>query len=356
MPLLVYVGTYTNGASEGIYTYEMDPATGALALVGLTGGIDNPSFLAVDQERRRLFAVQELGGPREKPEGRVSAFSIESRTGSLRHVNTVATGGGCPCHVVVDPTGRAVVVANYLYGKVTLCGVGEDGGLTEAVRVLEHRGTGPNAARQEDSHPHSTTLSPTGAHAYVADLGADRIWCYALDPAGPALAPADPPYAEADPGAGPRHMVFAPSSRWMWTINEMGNTVTTYAWDAETGALARGASVATLPEGFTGASTTADIHVHPTGRFVYGSNRGHDSIVGYTVDDSDGSLHAPRFTPTGGRTPRSFAIAPGGGYLLAANQESDSITVFAIDPTTGALEPVASRPTPTPVCLRFVEL
>lgn len=356
MPLLVYVGTYTSGKSDGIYVYEMDAATGELSSAGLTGGIENPSFLAVDAERRRLFAVHELAGPREAPEGQVSAYAIESRTGALAHLNTTPTHGGCPCHVVVDPTGQTVIVANYLYGKVSVHGVRPDGGLSPA-QVLDHQGTGPDAGRQEESHPHSTTLDLAGRYAFVADLGADKLWTYRLGPAAPTLTPADPPSAEVAPGTGPRHMAFHPSGTWAWVIGELSNTVTTLAYDAGTGRLTPGGSVSTLPDGFTGTSHTADIHVHPTGRWVYGSNRGHDSLVAYTVDEADGTLHDARLVSTGGRNPRNFGIDPSGRWLLAANQDTDSIVTFAIDPDTGDLSPTgAVRETPTPVCVRFVEL
>lgn len=355
MALMAFVGTYTSGKSQGIYTYEVEPANGRLSLVGITGGLRNPSFLAVAPDLGTLWTVQELAGSPDAPEGLVTALERETTTGSLREIVTVPTHGGCPCQLVVEPSGRLVLVANYLYGTATVHRVLEGGGLSEATQVLLHEGTGPRADRQEGSHPHSWTLSLDGRFGFVADLGADRLWRYRIladegrvEPFGSVAMPE---------GSGPRHCAFHPSAKWLWVIGEMGNTVTTLAYHADSGALEVLGEAPTLPAGFDGPSNTADLHVHPSGRWLYGSNRGHDSIVAYAIDESDGSLHEATWTSTGGRTPRNFGLTPGGGVLIAGNQDSDSLAAFHVDPATGRLEsagpPIES---PAPVCIRFVEL
>lgn len=352
---LVYVGTYTGGKSQGIYAFRFDAATGAVAPLGLAAETKNPSFLDTDASGRFLYAVGELGEFRGAKTGVVSAFAIDRETGKLRLLNQASSGGEGPCHVVVDRTGRWVFVANYGGGSVAMLPVRADGHLGEPAAFFQHQGSSVNPQRQKEPHAHGVTLSPDQRFLFVPDLGLDRVMVYRFDAVVGTLAPAELPYAVVSSGAGPRHFAFHPNGQFAYAINELDSTVTGFAYNAERGSLSQIGSVSTLPRGFTGQSSTAEIQVHPSGKFLYGSNRGHDSIAVFSVTPRDGAIKAVECVPTGGKTPRNFAIDPSGRWLWAANQGSDNIVLFSIDSATGRLRPTGTMSeVGAPVCVRFI--
>jgi 6-phosphogluconolactonase len=350
---IFYVGSYTevlphvHGRAAGIACYALDLATGAIALRGVTGGIVNPSFLAIDMPHRRLFAVQEVasfnGG------GAVSSFAI-NQDWRLTPLGSQPTGGAHPCFVSIDRSGRWLLVANYSGGNVAVVPIGPDGALGPAATLVQHDGPHPH---HDGPHPHAARLAPDERVLLVPDCGLDRVYAYAFDHATGALTPAASPWMQLAPGAGPRHLDMHPSGR-VYVINERNSTLSACDYDAATGALRALQTLSTLPEGFAGANSCADIHVHPEGRFLYGSNRGHDSIAAFAIDPQAGTLTLIGHTPTGGRTPRNFAIDPSGTFLLAANQDSSSINTFRIERATGTLTRVQSAAVPSPVCVCFV--
>jgi 6-phosphogluconolactonase len=346
---VLFVGTYTGRGSVGVYAYHFDPDTAALTLGAVAEGIENPSFLAVDSARGRLFAVEETG-----PEGAVSAYSYNPESGALTFVNRRPSQGAHPCHLCVDRSGRWVLAANYSSGTACVLPVDQTGRLLDASAVVRHTGSGPHPDRQEGPHAHSITLDPTERFALVADLGLDRVMVYRFDAGAGTLTPAEPPWAQLHPAAGPRHLAFHPTGPFVYVINELDSTLTACAWEAGEGALRPVQTVPTLPPDFAGISHCADVHVSPSGRFVYGSNRGHDSLVIYAVDASTGLLGYVGHEPTQGRNPRNFALDPSGRFLLAANQDTDAIVAFRLDHDTGRLSPTGQvTHTPTPVCLCF---
>jgi 6-phosphogluconolactonase len=358
-PVTVYVGTYTEyppfvaGKTTGIYIYRLDPGSGALTCVSEVAGTINPSFLALSPDRERLYAVNELtGGP--DPSGTVSAFAIDPDTKSLTFLNKQSSHGEAPCYVSVDHTGQYVLVANYVSGNVCVLPVGQDGELEPATDVVQHQGSGPTA-RQEGPHAHSIFPTPDNQYVFAMDLGLDRIMIYRLDPEQGKLAASDPPWVQVAPGSGPRHLAFHPHISCAYAINELDGTVTAFSYDAARGTLHELQTITTLPDDFAGSNTCADIHVAPSGKFVYGSNRGHDSIVIFAVDAETGKLSCIGHEPTQGATPRNFAIDPSGAVLLVANQDTDSVVPFHIDQESGKLTAAGQlTEVPTPVCLRIV--
>ncbi len=359
----VYVGTFTSappharGRAEGIYVYQMDPSSGALTLAHTKRGIVNPAFLAVDPRRRYLYAVNEVPEIDGHPGGAVSAFAIDPASGDLTFLNRQSSRGADPCHLTVDRTGRCVLVANYGGGSVALLPVGDDGRVGPATAFHQHAGSSVDPQRQRGPHAHSINLDPAERFALAPDLGLDQVLIYRLDPERGALPPHDPPQASFPPGSGPRHLAFHPSpgASYAYVINELASTLTACAWDGARGTLRPIQTVSTLPAGFTGRSHCADVHVAPSGRFVYGSNRGHDSIVIFAIDPATGALTYVGHEATGGRTPRNFAIDPAGAFLFAANQESDTIVTFRIDGETGRLAPTGQvTNVPSPVCVAIV--
>ena len=352
----VYVGTYTGAKSQGIYLSTLDLTTGALSAPILAVETTSPSFLALHPNRRFLYAVNEVSRFEDKPGGSVSAFGIEADTGKLRLLNRKSALGGGPCHLIVDQTGRNVLVANYGGGSVAVIGLQPDGALGTAGSFLQHQGSSVNPRRQEGPHAHGIYLDAANRFVFVPDLGLDRVMIYRFDADQSSLTPIDPPaFAAVKPGAGPRHFAFHPNRRFAYVISELDSTVTTFGYDAASGRLTAVQTVPTLPTAFEGQSTTAEIAVHPNGRFLYGSNRGHDSIAVFAIDEATGRLTFVQHQPTLGKTPRNFAIDPTGTFLLAANQGSDNVVVLRIDPQNGRLSPAGkSLEVGTPVCVTFV--
>jgi 6-phosphogluconolactonase len=349
--LLVYIGTYTKTASKGIYVGRFDTETGRLGELSLAAEAANPSFIAVSPDRRFLYAVSEGDGAEfnGKPSGSVNAYAINPADGKLTAINSAASAGRSPCHVSVSPDGKSVLVANYSSGTVALLPVQSDGGLSAPTSVDQHEGHGIHPGRQKGPYAHSITPDANGRFAFSADLGADKIYTYRL---GPALAPG--PVANLEPGSGPRHLAFSSDGKRAYVINELANTILTLSVDTASGTLTPMQTLSTLPADFTGKSTTAEIVVHPNGRFVYGSNRGHDSIAIFAVSPATGTLTTLGHVSTQGRTPRNFVLSPDGRWLIVANQDSDSLVVFSVDPDSGALTPTGQTVTAgLPVCVRF---
>jgi 6-phosphogluconolactonase len=352
--LILYVGTYTRGKSEGIYIYRMNLTSGELKPVSITRGIANPSYLAIDANRKYLYSVNEVNQFSGRPTGAVTAFSIDQRTGELRELNRQPSQGTSPCYITVDPSGKFALVANYSSGSLAVLPIKSDGSLGESADVVQHQGSGKDPRRQEGPHAHCIVLDRSGKYAFAADLGIDRIMIYRFDAKMGKLTSNSPPFAQTKPGAGPRHFVIHPGGKFAYVINELDSSLTAFAYDNSKGVLKEVQTVSTLPEGYQGNNSCADVHVHPSGRFLYGSNRGHDSIVAFTIDDRSGKLSYLAHESTQGKTPRNFVIDPTGAFLLAANQNSDTVMTFRIEPT-GKLKPAGPvTEVPTPVCLKFI--
>src|ERR1035437_9220695 len=353
---LFYVGTYTEegSKSKGIYAYRYDAATAEITPLGLAAEATNPSFVALQPNGHFLYAVNEVGNYKGPNSGGVSAFAIDHATGKLTFLNEVPSRGADPCYIIVDQAGKYVLVANYTGGSVAVFPVLADGKLGEASGFVQHTGKGTNPERQEGPHAHSIDLSPDNRFAMVDDLGLDELLVYKFDGAKGSLTPNDPPFAKVDPGAGPRHFVLRPDGKFAYVIAEMGHTVTVFSNDAASGKLQPIQTITTLPKDFTGRNDDAEIRVHPSGRFLYASNRGDDSIAIYAIDNTKGTLTQVAITHTGGKEPRNFEIDPSGTLLLAANQKSDNIVVFRIDQKTGLLTPTGKGlEVASPVCLKF---
>lgn len=334
--MFVYVGSYTEpsaGTGDGISVYRLDAASGGLTLVQTVNGVANPSFLALDAGGRNLYAVNELD------EGGVSAFARDPETGRLIFLNRQASRGASPCYVSLDAAGRYALVANYGDGTVAALPIAADGRLRPAAGVVQHEGSSVHPERQTGPHAHMIAPAPSGDLMLATDLGTDRILVYRLDGATGRLLPNDrgPAFAEADPGAGPRHFAFGQDGRRLYVINELASTLTAYDYDPGSGEMRPRQTVPTLPDGFDGESTCAHGAVSPDGRFVYGSNRGHDSIAIWKVDPASGALTPVGHEPTRGKDPRNFAIDLTGAWLLAANQRSDTIVAFHRDAASGTL-------------------
>jgi len=352
---LVYVGTYSQRGSQGIYVYRYDAGTGQMTPLGVAAQTKDPSFLVIHPNGKWLYAVNEGQTYKGQASGGVSAFAIDRATGKLAFLNEVASRGTDPCYIALDRTGKFALVANYSSGSVAVFPVLADGRLGEASAFDQHQGSGPNHARQEGPHAHWIDLSPDNRFALNADLGLDEILVYRFDAAKGSLTPNDPPFAKVDPGAGPRHIAFAPSGKFVYVISEIKATITSFSYDPKNGVLKKLEVVPTLPPDFKGENTSAEIVIHPNGRFLYVSNRGHDSIALFAIDPKSGRLTFVAYTPTQGKEPRNFEIDPSGTRLFVANQESDNIVEFQIDPKSGRLTPTGQEfKVSAPVCIRFM--
>jgi 6-phosphogluconolactonase len=366
--LFVYVGTYTEpilfgtgkvfqGKGKGIHIFELDRRSGALTARGVVEGVRNPSFVAFDWKRRFAFAVNELKTFEGEATGAVSSFTVDGATGALAFLNAQPTGGTDPCHVTVHPDAKHIFISNFMSGSVSVFPVAQDGRLGPATAFVQHAGSSVDSVRQAGPHAHSVTMDSRGTFAFVPDLGLDRLMIYRFDPRAGTLAPNAEPWMESRPGAGPRHLAFRPGGLFAYLINELDSTITACSWDEAAGRMRGIETVSTLPAHFKGDNTCSDVHVGRSGEYVYGSNRGHDSIVIFKVDQKTGRLSLVGHESTRGRTPRGFGIDPSGEFLLAGNQDSDSLVVFRIDHATGALAPIgAAVEAPSPVCIQCVEL
>ncbi|MCC7492447.1 MAG: lactonase family protein [Fimbriimonadaceae bacterium] len=352
--MFVYVGCYTQGDSPGIHTCRYDAVTGTVTPAGLTAAGRNATFLAVHPTEPWLYAVSEVGEVDGKKVGAVLAYRRDLASGALTALNYETCGGPGPCHLVVDRTGKFVLVANYSGGSVALLPLQSDGRVGALGSFYQHSGTGPNAKRQERPHAHSVNLDAANRFAFVADLGIDQLVVYQLDAAAGKLQPHDPPFAAVHPGAGPRHFTFHPSGRYAYAINELDSTMTAFAYAAAAGKLTTIQTITTLPAGWSGTNWPADVHLDAAGRFLYGSNRGHDSLVIYEVNPADGQLTLVGHESVQGKNPRNFALSPDGQFVLVANQDTGNIVTFRRDATTGKLTGVGNLDGFTkPVCVMF---
>jgi 6-phosphogluconolactonase len=354
----VYVGTYTveSSTSKGIYAYRFDPDGAKLTSIGLVAQTINPSFLAVHPNHQFLYAVNEVSNYNGQKSGAVSGFSIDHASGKLTLLNQVASGGADPCYITVDQTGKYVLVANYTGGSIAAFPILADGRLGEASAFIQHTGHGMNPQRQEGPHAHSIDLSGDNRFAIVDDLGLDQTLVYKFDSSKGLLTGNDPAFVKAAPGAGPRHFVFRPDGKFGYVINEMGSTVAVFGYDTA-GVLHPLQTISTIPQTFKALDESAEIAVHPSGRFLYASNRGHDSIAVFAIDPSQGTLTLVEYAPTKGQSPRNFAVDPSGTLIFAANEKSDNIVLFRINPKTGRLTPTGKvLDISQPVCVKFVPI
>lgn len=354
---LGYIGTYTEKTkSKGIYAFRMEDTSGKLSLIGVAAEAANPSFLALHPGEKYLYAVNETSEFGDEKSGAVSAFSIDRKTGKLTLLNQVASRGEGPCHISLDKTGRYVLVANYDSGTVAVFPVQEDGQLGKYTGYAKHTGHSVNKERQGGPHAHWISTSPDNQFLLVADLGIDRILVSKFHlPDGAFTTSKSSSGVKLKDGAGPRHAAFSPSGKFFYVASELNSTVTAYSYSARDGTLHQLQTVSTLPKDFSGANEVAEIAVHPSGRFLYISNRGRDSLAVFSIDPRKGTLTPLADIATQGKTPRNFAFDPSGKFLLAANQNSDSIVVFKIDAETGGLSLTGqSLEVPSPVDVVFL--
>jgi len=360
----VYFGTYTRpGKSEGIYRSDFDPATGKLSDPVLAVATKDPSFLVVHPSRKFVYAVGESSGTRVKGQppgpGTVMAFAVDPSTGDLTLLNEQSSGGAGPCHVSMDAAGKHVFVANYSGGSCGVLPVADDGRLGPMQGFQQHTGTGGLPDRPTPPHAHSINLDTAGRYALCADAGIDKVMVYRFDAATGELTPHDPPSASPGPATAPRHSAFHPSGKFLFVINERSCEMTSFAYDADKGTLTLVQTLSTLPPGETVQKgySTAEVVCHPSGKFLYGSNRGQNSIVAYSVDEATGKLTLVGHQGEGVKVPRNFNVDPTGKFCLVENQDGDDVIVFAIDPQTGALtKNVCTIAIGSPVCAKFVAL
>jgi 6-phosphogluconolactonase len=354
---IVYVGTNTHSKSKGIYAYRFQPSNGRVSPIGLVAETPNPSWLTVHPGLRYLYAVNEAELKREpgKPNN-ISSFALDRASGKLTFLNRASAGGQGPCYVSVDWTGKTLLLANYGSGSVAALPIQTDGRLGEATAFVQHKATSVNAQGQPRPRGHCILASPNNRFVLAADLGLDQVFVYRFDAAKGTLNPNDPPFAKIASGTGPRHIAFHPNKKFVYVVSEMGNIVTMFQYADSKGALTELGTVPTLPKEFTGRSTSAEIEVDRTGKFLYTSNRGHDSIAVFAIDPKKGTLAPVEYVPTLGKTPRSFALDHTGQYLFAANQDSNNIVLFRVDPNAGKLTPTGTvlDDTPEPTRVLFV--
>jgi 6-phosphogluconolactonase len=351
-----FIGTYTAKTdSRGLYSFHFDSSTGRLTAMALAAPAQDPSFLTVASNEKYLYAVNELSEFNGKKSGAVTSYSLDPKSGKLTQLNQVPSGGADPCYVSFDQTGRYLLVANYTGGSVSTFPIAPDGRIGPASAFVQHTGSGPNKERQEGPHAHYIATSADNRFVFVVDLGLDEVVVYRFDPAKGSLTPNDSPFAKLAPGAGPRHMAFHPNGKFAYVLNEVNSTVTAFAYDSKSGSFSTLQTLSTIPNDFTAHNDTAEIVVHPSGKFLYASNRGRDSIAEFTIDPAKGTLALAGDFPTQGKTPRNFALDPTGKFLLAANQESNNIVIFRIDPSSGALTAAGHfAKVPAPVDIVFL--
>ncbi len=350
---LVYTGSYCKAPAEGIQVFRLNHLTGELTKIGGAAGVTNPSFLALHPSQKFLYAVCETDEFSGRPMGAVAAFALDG-LGVPKLLNMQPSGGQGPCHLSLDPAGRNVLIANYVSGQVAVASIGDDGQLSPPSCVVQHTGQSVHPQRQTGPHAHSINLDPAGKFAFAADLGIDKIMVYKFGGADGQLTPNDPPATAVPAGSGPRHFAFHPSGKFAYANGELTSTVLVFAYDSERGVLMLKQELSTLPHKVEG-NTTAETLVSPAGRHVYVSNRGHNSLAVFSVDEATGQLTAVGHCPTGGKIPRNFGIDPSGEWLLAANQESGNVMVFKLDAESGMPTPAGHEVSlPSAVCVKFL--
>lgn len=364
MKKLVFVGTYTEdilfgtgqilkGKGKGIYLLELNETTGGLSFVNLIEGVRNPSYLTFHPSNTFLYCVNEFKEYGGMASGAVSAFALDESQTELNFLNTKPSHGTDPCHLTVDPSGKFLMVANFASGSVSVYPIKQDGSLEDASEVVQHKGSGIDPVRQLGAHAHAVTLDIQGRFLYVPDLGLDEVKIYELDIIEGKLKVSQQKAMPTLPGAGPRQVVMHPNNTHAYLINELNSTMTAYRYFKDTGTLEELQTLSTLPQNFEGDSSCAEVQIHPSGRFLFGSNRGHNSIVTYTIDAINGKLELIGHTHTKGAIPRNFAVSNDGSFLLAANQDTDNISVFKFDEKSGTLDFISEHKVPTPVCIKF---
>lgn len=352
-PILFGTGKILQGKGKGIYVYRFDVSSGAMKQYSLAEGVPNPSYLAFDSSHRFLYAVNELKKFEGAPTGAVSAFAVDPDSSRLKFLNMKPSHGTDPCHLTIDKTGRYVLVANFMSGSVCVLPIREDGSLGDATDVIQHQGSSADPVRQSGPHAHAVTLDDTGRYAFIPDLGLDKLMIYKFDAKRGKLESNEEPWVELPAGAGPRQLVMHPGGGYAYLINELNSTMTAFRYE-KGGILREIQTLSTLPEEFEGASTCAEVQISPSGKFLYGSNRGHDTIVTYTIDPVDGRLTCLGWKSTQGKTPRNFVVDPAGEFLLVANQDSESVITFRLDPSGELSAPIHRVEVPTPVCVKVV--
>lgn len=354
-PSLVYFGTATTGDDRGIYAADFDSQTGVLSPTRRVAVVSNPVFVAVHPNHQWLYSLGEVPGDDGKPVGIIEGFTIDPKTGALSERNQRLTGGLNPCHITVDSTGRSVLTTNYNGGFVAAYSLDADGLLAERTAFVQHAGSGPNPDRQTGPHTHSVNLDPTNRFAIVCDLGLDKVFVYRFDASTGALSANSPAFTSVKPGAGPRHFAFHPSGHFAYVVNEINSSVTAFAWDSEKGTLTETQTVAMLPPDFKSLNTAAEVVVHKSGRFLYASNRGYDSLNVFSIDPKTGRLSPIQVMRDSIKYPRNFSIDPSGKWLVCANRDSNTATVYAIDPKTGVLTFTGQAVSvPQAICVRFL--
>ncbi len=349
---LVYVGTYTDKDSKGIYAFRFDPASGEMGPIELAAESSNPSFLAVDSAAAHLYAVNELDVFDGSKTGAISVFEIDRRSGKLKLLQQVSSAGAGPAHLSLDRSGRYVLVANYGGGNFAVFPIEKDGRIGPRTAFVQDTGSSVNKDRQASPHAHEILASGDNHLVMVADLGTDELMVYRFNAADGSLTANKPPFAKVSPGSGPRHFAVAPSGKFLYLVNELANNVAAFSFNASTGQLHNLQTISTLPQGFKGENTTAEIQVDAAGKFLYVSNRGDDSIAVFAIDARDGKLSFVERVPTGGKEPRHFTLDPTGKWLFAANQNSNTINLFSVDSASGRLTATSHAiQVPAPVCV-----
>jgi 6-phosphogluconolactonase len=352
---IVYVGTFSGASSKGIYAWRFDSTSGKMEPLGLVAETSSPSFLVVHPNRRFLYAVGRPTSPNGPSIGVVLAYAVDTATGSLKLLNTTSSRGVDPTHLSVDRKGEHLLVANYNSGSVAVLPILKDGSLGQASEFIQYSGSSVHPQRQQGPHSHAIDLSPDNRFAFVADLGLDKLFVYRFDSQRGKLTPNNPPSATLNPGAGPRHFAFHPGGRYVYVVNEIQSTLTTFSYDARAGALQELQTVTTLPADFTGSSTAAEVQVHPNGKFLYSSNRGHDSIAVFSINAGTGKLTLVELVPSQGKIPRNFSLDPSGQWLIVGNQDSNSLAIFRVDQKNGTLQATGqSFEVGTPSCVAFL--
>lgn len=350
-PWRAYVGGYTGPESKGIQLLQMDRKSGALTEVKLVAELTNPTFLALHPNGKFLYAISEVN-----KESRIYGYAIDTKTGALTLLNQQVTGGNGPCHISLSADGRYAFTANYGSGSICVVPIGTDGRLQPPSAFVQHQGASADPQRQSQPHAHGLYVDPSGRYVLAVDLGLDQVLVYRFDATRGTLCPADTPFAKVAPGAGPRHLAFHPDGKYVYVINELNNTMNVLAWDSTRGELTAIQTLPTLPADFRGTSATAEVEVSPSGEFVYGSNRGHDSLAVYRINSETGKLTPTGFYSTRGQHPRHFKLDPTGQFLLIANRDTNQLVNFRVDQATGAMTPTGHEvPVYQPSCVVFYD-
>lgn len=354
---ILYAGTFSVRGSEGVYVYEFNRKKTSLKLVQTVRTLASPTYLAVHPSGRFVYTVNRDPAPDFTKPGSVSAFVVHQKTGQLAHINNRSSYGAGPCHISIDKTGKLAIVSNYAEGNLTVFSIEEDGSLGPCTDSIRFSGNSVNKERQEQPHIHSATISPDNRFVHVADLGTDKIYTFSIDTEKKKLSPAATPFVTVKPGSGPRHFTFSPDGKMAFLSEELSSTVATFTYDDKTGSLTLLEDrVASLPPDFSAPNISADIHTDITGKYLFMSNRGHESLAIYSIND-DGKLELKGIENTRGSKPRNFLVDPKNQFVFVAHQDTDNIVTFKWDAKTGKLRPLAEQViVPSPVCLKMLEL